>query len=95
MYKILLIPSELSNISGLSKQTLLFYKKKIFISEFKNEKKWKRYRFYGLEQIDIIVTIQTLQTNSLSLTEIQNNIAQRNLPLHINALQNTLSELFL
>ena len=39
MYKILLIPIELSNISGLSKQTLLFYKKKkIFISEFKNEK---------------------------------------------------------
>jgi len=39
MYKILLIPIELSNISGLSKQTLLFYKKKrIFILEFKNEK---------------------------------------------------------
>lgn len=79
MYEKLLTPNEFSNISGLSKQTLLFYeKKKIFFPIFKDE---KGYRFYSLDQIDIIVTIQALQAVGLSLKEIQNYIAQRNADL--------------
>ena len=51
MYRILLIPSELSNISELLK---VLRKEKDFFPEFKNG---KCYHFYNLEQIDIIVAI--------------------------------------
>ena len=72
MYENLLNPNEFSSISGVSKQTLLFYEKKnVFKPIFKNE---KGFRFYSLEQLDIIVTIQALQTIGLSLKEIQNYI---------------------
>ena len=54
MYENLLNPNEFSSISGVSKQTLLFYEKKnVFKPIFKNE---KGFRFYSLEQLDIIVT---------------------------------------
>lgn len=41
----------------------------------------KGFRFYSLEQLDIIVTIQALQTIGLSLKEIQNYIENRNADL--------------
>ena len=79
MYENLLNPNEFSSISGVSKQTLLFYEKKnVFKPIFKNE---KGFRFYSLEQLDIIVTIQALQTIGLSLKEIQNYIENRNADL--------------
>lgn len=72
MYNDRLTPSEFSSISGLSKQTLLFYEKKgIFFPAYKDE---KGYRFYSLDQIDVIVTIQALQAIGLSLNEIQSYI---------------------
>lgn len=56
-----------------------FYEKKnVFKPIFKNE---KGFRFYSLEQLDIIVTIQALQTIGLSLKEIQNYIENRNADL--------------
>ena len=79
MYENLLNPNEFSSISGVSKQTLLFYEKKnVFKPIFKNE---KGFRFYSLEQLDIMVTIQALQTIGLSLKEIQNYIENRNADL--------------
>ena len=79
MYENLLNPNEFSSISGVSKQTLLFYEKKnVFKPIFKNE---KGFRFYSLEQLDIIVTIQALQTIGLTLKEIQNYIENRNADL--------------
>ena len=72
MYENLLNPNEFSSISGVSKQTLLFYEKKnVFKPIFKNE---KGFRFYSLEQLDIIVTIQALQTIRL--------VSQRNSELY-------------
>lgn len=49
MYENLLNPNEFSSISGVSKQTLLFYEKKnVFKPIFKNE---KGFRFYSLEHL--------------------------------------------
>lgn len=97
MYNDRLTPSEFSSISGLSKQTLLFYEKKgIFFPAYKDE---KGYRFYSLDQIDVIVTIQALQAIGLSLNEIQSYIGKRNSDLiyklyssKINPLENTVAK---
>ena len=79
MYENLLNPNEFSSISGVSKQTYFFTKRKMYLNRYlKNE---KGFRFYSLEQLDIIVTIQALQTIGLSLKEIQNYIENRNADL--------------
>ena len=79
MYENLLSPNEFANISGNSRQTLLFYERKnVFKPILKNE---KGFRFYSLEQLDVIVTIQGLQTIGLSLREIQDYIENRNAEL--------------
>ena len=60
-------PTEFASISGVSRQTLIFYEKKgIFLPAYKNE---KGYRFYLMSQLDIIATIQSLQKIGLSLEE--------------------------
>ena len=62
-------PTEFASISGVSRQTLIFYEKKgIFLPAYKNE---KGYRFYLMSQLDIIATIQSLQKIGLSLEEIK------------------------
>ena len=79
MYENLLSPNEFANISGISRQTLLFYERKnVFKPILRNE---KGFRFYSLEQLDVIVTIQGLQTIGLSLREIQDYIENRNAEL--------------
>ena len=69
-------PTEFASISGVSRQTLIFYEKKgIFLPAYKNE---KGYRFYLMSQLDIIATIQSLQKIGLSLEEIKDYIEHRN-----------------
>lgn len=67
MDNIYVSPTEFASISGVSRQTLIFYEKKgIFLPAYKNE---KGYRFYLMSQLDIIATIQSLQKIGLSLEE--------------------------
>ena len=69
-------PTEFASVSGVSRQTLIFYEKKgIFLPAYKNE---KGYRFYLMSQLDIIATIQSLQKIGLSLEEIKDYIEHRN-----------------
>lgn len=74
-------PTEFASISGVSRQTLIFYEKKgIFLPAYKNE---KGYRFYLMSQLDIIATIQSLQKIGLSLEEIKDYIEHHHLILII------------
>ncbi len=67
MYENLLNPNEFSSISGVSKQTLLFYEKKnVFKPIFKNE---KGFRFYSLEQLDIITLLYRPYRQSACLSK--------------------------
>lgn len=76
MDNIYVSPTEFASISGVSRQTLIFYEKKgIFLPAYKNE---KGYRFYLMSQLDIIATIQSLQKIGLSLEEIKDYIEHRN-----------------
>ena len=76
MDNIYVSPTKFANISGVSRQTLIFYEKKgIFSPAYKNK---KGYRFYLMSQLDIIVTIQSLQKIGLSLEEIKDYIEHRN-----------------
>ena len=64
-----------SKICGISKQTLIFYdKNKIFSPE---KVDGNGYRYYNLNQFDIIVTIQALKSIGLSLEEIREFLQKR------------------
>ena len=80
MYENLLNPNEFSRIFRSFQANFNFFtKRKMDLNRYlKNE---KGFRFYSLEQLDIIVTIQALQTIGLSLKEIQNYIENRNADL--------------
>lgn len=69
-------PTDFANFSGISRQTLIFYEKKgIFMPAYKNE---KGFRYYTMDQIYIIATIQSLQMIGLSLDEIKEYVQHRN-----------------
>ena len=67
--------SEFANISGVSRQTLIYYDNEgVFSPSFKDD---SGYRYYDHGQIDLIVTIQALKTIGLSLKEIKHFIKNR------------------
>lgn len=76
MNNIYVSPTDFANLSGVSRQTLIFYEKKgLFMPAYKNE---KGFRFYIMDQLYIIATIQSLQLIGLSLDEIKEYIQHRN-----------------
>ncbi len=76
MNNMYLPPTEFAQIAGVSRQTLIFYDKKgIFSPAYRDD---NGYRYYAVSQLDVIETIQVLQTIGLSLSEIQKYLENRN-----------------
>lgn len=87
----LLNASEFASLANVSRQTLIFYDKKNILNPvYKDE---KGYRYYNLNQIDIIVTIQALQTIGLSLQEIRNYLLQRTSDSTLQLFKNQMEKL--
>ena len=67
---------ELSRLSGISKQTILFYDKKgILKPQFTDEK--NGYRYYSADQLELLDSILMLKEMGLSLEEIRNFLEKR------------------
>ena len=66
---------EFAKICGISRQTLIYYDKIHLFSPDVVED--NGYRYYNISQLDIIVTIQSLQSIGLSLDEIKAYLQNR------------------
>lgn len=80
---------ELSRLSGLSRQTILFYDKKgILKPDYVNPD--NGYRYYSADQLDLLDNISMLKEIGLSLDDIREFMEQRNRDYALSLMQEQL-----
>lgn len=83
---------QLCKIFSISKQTLLFYDK-IDLLKSKYVDKNNGYRYYSLEQLDILYIILSMKDTGIPLNEIRNHLLNRTVEKTTAILENQIAEI--